>query len=149
MIPDSDSMIRQRHPREEHPAYLAWIRTQPCLVCRKPGPSDPAHLRSAALRYGKPHTGLGEKPDDRWAVPLCRKHHEEQHAFGSELAWWAAQGIEPFAVAVRLYENRPAMPPPRVPKPSRKTPPRKPKAERRAIPGRKLQSRNTLRKATR
>lgn len=137
------SDLRQKEPRIEHPSYLAYVRTLPCLVCRKPGPSDPAHLRSAALRYGKRHTGMGEKPDDRWTVPLCRKHHDEQHAYGGELAWWALQGIEPFSVAVRLYETRPAMAPARTPKPARPSKPRKPKADRRPVrPSRPLQSRN-------
>lgn len=125
--------LRQKQPRVEEPAYLAYVRSLTCLVCRKPGPSDAAHLRSSALRYGKPHTGMGEKPDDKWTVPLCRKHHDEQHAHGNELAWWALQGIEPFAAAVRLYEGRPAMPPPSpAPKPlaDRPTPPRKPPGKR-------------------
>ena len=99
--------LRQRQPREEEPAYLAYIRTLPCLICRRPGPSDPAHLRTGARQYDKPHTGIGEKPSDQWVLPLCRTHHDDQHR-GNELAWWARQGIpDPFAVAMRLYASRP------------------------------------------
>lgn len=149
--------LAQRHPRIEYPAYLAYVRTLPCLACRKAPPSDPAHLRSAARRYGKRLTGMQEKSDDKWALPLCRADHDAQHR-ANELEWWAGQGIpDPFAAALTLYENRPAMPPPPEPKPfaARVVKPRKPRAERKAIvgrsafpAGRKLQSRKDLRRGT-
>lgn len=127
-------MLRQRHPREVDPAYLAYVRTLPCLICRRPGPSDPAHLRSAARQYGKPHTGMGEKPDDRWVLPLCRTHHSEQHR-NNELAWWARQGFpDPFAVAVALYAACPVPTRPRRQSRIKTVKPRKPKSERAAIP---------------
>jgi len=138
--------MSQRTPRIEHPAYLAYIRTLPCLVCGK-SPSDAAHLRSAARRYGKRLTGMGEKPDDKWTLPLCRKDHTAQHR-ENELAWWAGQGIvDPFAVAKALYENRPPMAPPRAAPSERKIKPRKPKAQRARVgPSRPMQSRNDLRR---
>ena len=48
------------------PKYLAWIRTQPCLVCGSTRWIEAAHTG--------PH-GLGQKPPDSSAVPLCLKHH--------------------------------------------------------------------------
>lgn len=99
--------LHQRQPREEDPAYLAYVRTLPCLVCGR-RPCDAAHIRSAAPQYGKRHTGMAEKPDDRWTLPLCRQHHAEQHST-NELAWWAAQDIDPFALAAALYESHPGM----------------------------------------
>lgn len=99
--------LRQRQPREEDPAYLAHVRTLPCLICRRPGPSDPAHLRTGARQYGKPPTGMGEKPSDCWVLPLCRTHHDDQHR-NNELAWWARHGVpDPFVIAVALYAARP------------------------------------------
>lgn len=130
----------QRQPRIEDAAYLAYVRTLPCLVCGR-GPSDPAHLRSSALRYGKRQTGMGEKPDDKWALPLCRHDHDAQHRT-NELRWWASKGIpDPFAVAIALYASRPnARRPRQEPQLRRsKLPRRKPPAQRRTI----LQ-RNTL-----
>ena len=152
--------LAQRQPRIEDPAYLAFVRTLPCLICRRPGPNDPAHLRSAARQYGKRLTGMGEKPDDKWVLPLCRHHHNEQHR-RNELQWWASYGIaDPFALADTLYASRPgASVPRRERRRIAKTKLRKPKEQRRAVgksrpmesrsewpEGRKLVSRNNLRK---
>lgn len=49
-----------------NPKYLAWIRTQPCLVCGSTRWIEAAHTG--------PH-GLGQKSPDSSAVPLCGKHH--------------------------------------------------------------------------
>lgn len=152
--------LRQRQPREEDPAYLAYVRTLPCLICRRPGPSDPAHLRSAARQYGKPHTGMGEKPSDCWVLPLCRTHHEDQHR-NNELSWWTRQGLpDPFGIAVALYASRPVLTRPRrqpraMSKKARKAKPSRPIRSNPSIPqrenpwpsGRKIASRNTLTKA--
>lgn len=148
--------LRQKQPRIEYPAYLAYVRTQPCMICARPG-SDAAHIRTGSLVNKKPHTGFGEKPDDKWALPLCRDHHREQHSM-NERAFWRRYGINPFLAAIRLYRNRPAMPPSPTPKPfsARATKQRKPADKRKGIParvdpwpqGRTLTSRNDLRKAT-
>jgi hypothetical protein len=47
-------------------AYLAWIRTQPCVVCGRTGWIEAAHT---GLR------GLGQKSSDYSAIPLCAVHH--------------------------------------------------------------------------
>jgi hypothetical protein len=49
-----------------NPAYLAWIRTQPCVICGRTGWIEAAHT---GLR------GLGQKSSDTSAIPLCAKHH--------------------------------------------------------------------------
>lgn len=148
--------LRQRQPREEDPTYLAYVRTLPCTVCRRPGPNDPAHLRTGARRYNKPPTGMGEKPSDCWVLPLCRVHHDDQHR-NNELAWWQRQGVpDPFAVAVALYASRPVQTRPRRQSRVRSTTPRKPPEQRTKIQQRKtewssrpMQSQNNLRKADR
>ena len=74
-----------RFPKRRDPAYCAWIRTLPCLLCDnlavldwidagKPcgGPVECAHVRSR---------GAGG-PDVANTVPLCRKHHRQQHDIG-------------------------------------------------------------------
>lgn len=120
--------VQQRQPRVEDPAHLAAIRRLPCIVCRKPGPNDAAHIRSGSLFYNKRRTGFGEKPDDKWTLPLCRADHDEQHR-GNELVFWRRHGINPFREAIRLYGDR--APTKRLKaKPTR---PRKPKAERKSI----------------
>lgn len=51
--------------------YLVWVRTHPCLLCHRPGPSDAHH-------YGP--RGLGQKTDDYRTVPLCRGCHDAVHS---------------------------------------------------------------------
>jgi hypothetical protein len=48
---------------------------------------------------------MGEKSSDKWALPLCGKHHREQHSM-NEREFWASYGIDPFALAMR-YRNTP------------------------------------------
>lgn len=69
------SRIKAKPPRrlfgpDSDPAYLAFIREQPCdgielfpgHVCL--GPVDPDHLRN--------HTGIGRKEHDHTCIPKCR-----------------------------------------------------------------------------
>jgi hypothetical protein len=92
------------------------------------------------LEMGKPPTGMGEKPSDFWAVPLCAWCHrldtKSQHNMGSEEAFWQRPSVDinPFALAIKLYreyggQGGNARPP-------RKIKPRKPKAERQKIQSR-------------
>ena len=67
--------LRQRQPPLSDEKFLAAIRLLPCCVCGRSGLSDAAHLRMSGAAWGYPvksYTGGGEKPDDCWAVPLCR-----------------------------------------------------------------------------
>ncbi|MBR1122145.1 DUF968 domain-containing protein [Bradyrhizobium lablabi] len=109
----SVASTKQKRPRERDNNHLAFIRSLRCCICGAPGP-DPAHIRSANPVYGKRETGGGEKASDKWTVPLCRAHHNEQHAYckaptthfdpiTAELRWWASMGIDPFGLALSLY----------------------------------------------
>ncbi len=90
-----------RKSRMKNPKYLAWIRTQPCVICENPH-TEAAHLRLGDMIVGKRHTGLGEKPDDKWAIPLCSYHHRKQHS-GNEGVFWRDHGINPFEVCDSLF----------------------------------------------
>jgi hypothetical protein len=57
----------------EDPAYLAWVRQQPCSVCGRWG--------SEAHHTGR--HGVGQRAHDHTAVPLCHACH---------MAWHAASG---------------------------------------------------------
>jgi hypothetical protein len=109
-------MLRQREPRVVDKAFLAFVRTKPCCSCGQFPPAvQAAHIRMACPELDKRAVGLGEKPDDRWAVPLCVAEHLDnpnaQHK-GSERAFWKRVGVDPFAVAMALYaEFRPDGPP--------------------------------------
>lgn len=97
--------MNQRQPRLHDPKFLAWLRTKPCACgCGRSAPSEAAHLRSAALEYGKSHTGMQEKPSDFWAVPLAALCHRLQHHVG-ETKFWTERGINPFDLAIRLYRE--------------------------------------------
>lgn len=96
---------QQRQPRLLDPGYLAWLRQQNCICgCNEAPPCDAAHLRAGSLKYNKPMTGMGRKPDDKWALPLKHSHHMRQHAHGDELGWWSAHGVgDPFRLCQRYY----------------------------------------------
>ncbi|WP_420478281.1 hypothetical protein [Brevundimonas sp. FT23028] len=89
--------------RERDTRYLAFLRRQPCACgCGAAAPSDAAHIRMASPERGKLPTGMQVKPSDRYATPLNRRCHELQHSM-SEARFWSERGIDPFAVADRLY----------------------------------------------
>lgn len=100
--------LRQREPRVECPPFLAFLRLRPCRACGAPAPSQAAHLRGADLIFRKRETGGGEKPSDRWAIPLCALCHldgpEALHKIG-EKRFFARAGFDPFACAANLYDE--------------------------------------------
>jgi len=83
--------------------HLAWIRTLPCLITGTQ-PVEAAHIRFADAQYGKRETGMGEKPDDCWTVPLCPEKHREQHSM-NEREFWDKHGINVCIVALALWIN--------------------------------------------
>jgi hypothetical protein len=99
-------ILRQRRPRQTDPKYLAWLREQRCACgCLQGPPCDAAHLRASSHEYNK-SSGFGQKPDDKWALPLKHAHHMAQHAYGDELGWWRERGVvNPFALCIRYYRN--------------------------------------------
>ena len=84
----------RRHRDKQH---LRFVAKQACLVCGRKH-SDPHHLGFMQPR------ALGRKASDEFAVPLCRIHHREVHRVSDEAAWWKQVGIEPIAVARKLWE---------------------------------------------
>ncbi len=87
--------------RQKSGKHLEFIRSLPCLVCLDDTSVEAAHVRYADRRAGKRETGMGEKSDDTWAVPLCGEHHREQHA-GDERSFWKSYDIDPVLVALAL-----------------------------------------------
>jgi hypothetical protein len=76
--------------------HLRFVAKQPCLVCGRQ-PCDAHHLRFAQSR------GFSLKVSDEFTVPLCRAHHRELHRTGRETDWWAKAGLEPIALARKLW----------------------------------------------
>lgn len=87
--------------REELPAHLAFIRLLPSAVSGRT-PCEACHIRVGSAIHRKKHTGLSQKPDDWWTLPLTAEEHREQHA-GNELEFWRRHGIDPFELAISLY----------------------------------------------
>jgi hypothetical protein len=60
----------------------------------------------ANLAIGKELTGKGEKPHDRFTIPLCPYHHrigiDCQHN-SNEQEWWERTGLNPWAIAASLW----------------------------------------------
>src|ERR1035437_5052624 len=61
------SSTRKGPPRD--PAYLAWIRTLPCIACDIEGRSEAAHTGSDG--------GMSMKASDYSCVPLCSGCHTQ------------------------------------------------------------------------
>ena len=61
--------------------YLRFIRNQPCLNCGFSGQPCQAHHEGLGKR------GLGIKPPDTQAVPLCRDCHVLRHQKGVDSFW--------------------------------------------------------------
>ena len=95
-------MIRQ--PREHNEKHLKFIRQLPCVVCQNNIQTEAAHVRFSCLEVGKRKVGIGEKPDDKWTVPLCVDHHRMQHAWG-EKNFWEVTGKNPIEIAQQLWKH--------------------------------------------
>lgn len=93
----------RRRPRIEKKNHLAFIRKLPCIVCLTRRCVEAAHVRLGGPLYGKRQAGLSEKPDDQWSLPLCMKHHDEQHSM-NEAAFWNALAIDPLQLALALFD---------------------------------------------
>lgn len=93
---------------DQDTGYLALIRECPCLHCGMEPCYEAAHVRMASAAHGKA-SGLGKKPADRWALPLCPDHHRMlstcQHHKGEQL-FWDELGINPLIVCAELYAQR-------------------------------------------
>lgn len=93
--------LRQRQPRERDKKHLEFVSRLPCIITGR-GPVQVCHIRYGDIEHGKRQTGMGEKPDDRWVLPMIPEMHALQHS-GSEQQFWKSRGIDPLAVAKLLY----------------------------------------------
>ena len=93
--------LRQKQPRIRDEKHLQYIRSLPCCICGDDTTTEAAHIRSGSINHGKLSTGMAEKPNDSWCVPLCGKHHREQHTM-NEMEFWKCYRINPFILAMTL-----------------------------------------------
>lgn len=90
--------------RVQSAAYLDFIRALPCCISGNNTTVEAAHIRFGDRRAAKRPTGMGERPDDRWAVPLSGSLHREQHSMG-ERAFWKKYERDPIFLALALQAN--------------------------------------------
>lgn len=96
----------KRKPTGKSSAYLDAIRRLPCVLSGRP--AEAAHIRYADALHGKEVTGMGRKPDDKWALPLAPELHRMmtgcQHD-SAEREWWVQFKIDPLAVCKQLWNK--------------------------------------------
>jgi hypothetical protein len=104
MAGEKSVTLRQRTPRVRDDAFLRFVRSHPCASCGHQPPSQAAHIRSSDAASGAFNPGIGAKPDDRWAIPLCQECHLDGsgalHRIGEKKFF---EGWDPFAEASRFF----------------------------------------------
>lgn len=80
-------MLRQRDPRVHCEDHLKFIRQLPCVRCGDNTSTEAAHVRMPDPRSAKESCGKGEKPHDKWTLPLCGRCHRLQHDIGEKRFW--------------------------------------------------------------
>lgn len=98
----SNDRASKKDKRIEDQAHLAFIRKLPSVVSGQ-WPTEACHIRAGSPVHRKKRTGMGQKPDDCWTLPLTQAEHREQHS-ENEMAFWRKYGIDPFELALRLYD---------------------------------------------
>jgi Protein of unknown function (DUF968) len=88
-------MMLPKTERLRSPRHLAWVRSLPCSVPGCRGEMVQAHH----VRKG---AGVGMKPADRYAAPVCIEHHTEGHT-GGWRTFEARYGVDLSAIAARLW----------------------------------------------
>ncbi|HEY0218250.1 MAG TPA: Rad52/Rad22 family DNA repair protein, partial [Afipia sp.] len=96
--PITSSYLLPKAKRIRDRAHLAFVATQPCLICGRQ-PTQAHHLRFAQRH------GLGHKVSDEFTVPLCVTHHDQLHRHGDEQAFWTSHGVpQPLQHAAKLWK---------------------------------------------
>jgi len=86
----SGEIMLVKPTRREDAAYLAYIRSMNCLVCRASGPSTPHHLDRG---------GVGTKGPDVFTVPVCGRCHGRLHDIPEWEFWDEVAGMNPWKAA--------------------------------------------------
>jgi len=82
-------------------AHRNFISNLPCAICGDDTTVECAHVRFGDIRVAKSQA-LGKKPSDAFTMPLCGRHHREQHG-GNERMFWKARRYDPILVSLALY----------------------------------------------
>jgi hypothetical protein len=96
---------RRNAPRpaeKSAPAFLQWLRGRECVLAFNcDGKIEAAHVDHGGDK------GMGTKAADRFALPMCAKHHREQHATGWETFQRTYGNFDALAVAGSYWQAWP------------------------------------------
>lgn len=76
--------------------HMAVVRSHGCCICRNPV-ADAHHLRTVGHKRA-----AALKNGDDFTIPLCRKHHDELHAFGDEKLFLDLHGIDALSILAEI-----------------------------------------------
>lgn len=76
------------------PSYLKFLRGKSCVVCQRPA----EHAHHVRLGHS---AGVGMKPPDSRALPMCGPCHAELHHRGERSYWEATHVGDPFLQVMR------------------------------------------------
>ncbi len=91
----------EREVKREWPRHRKWLRTFHCVTPDCDGSQiEVSHLRSAA------NAGVGIKPHDAFAVPMCSECHRYYHNIGHK-AFERINMVDLFAMAAMFRRQSP------------------------------------------
>ena len=82
--------------------HLDFIRSLPCVICGDNTATEACHIRYSDAAHNKVNPGIGRKPSDEHTIPLCSKHHREQHRT-SEIGFWRSYNLDPVSISNSLF----------------------------------------------
>lgn len=82
MLPPKRQKEAKPEGRWKSSTHLAFVRSFCCAIPGCQGvPVEAAHVRNGS------DAGMGRKPSDYYAAPLCKGHHAQQHNQGETTFW--------------------------------------------------------------
>lgn len=95
-------LAKPARPRSEK--HRRWVASLPCCVPQCGRRNVQAHH----LGCSPVPKARGLRPGDDWCVPVCVQHHDPNHQGsihhdGGERAWWERKGLDPIAIAEKLW----------------------------------------------
>lgn len=106
-LPEWGSTKEEQKAERYAPKHLENIRQLPCAATLTGPRSDPHHL----MRGEGVARGTGLSAQDRWAIPLCRRVHDEITKTGNpEAVLMDRYGLDARALAEALWRNRGDLP---------------------------------------
>lgn len=97
--------VRAVPKQKSIPAFLQYVRGFQCLAMsdRCMGGIEAHHIRKG---LGEDAAGFGQKPADRYVVPLCAYHHSQTHQLGHD-TFEQRHGLNLLENSNRLWQQWP------------------------------------------